>query len=157
MPKKINQKIIKILTEVYTAEIGAIGIYMEQHAKCDNAGYKKLAERLKEDAVNEMKHAEALAERIVFLGAAIKCEKHLTPKPEETEIIDIVKMNLQIEIKAIERLNAGIKTCFNEGDNGSRLVLENILKDEEKHLDEYETILENIEKYGDQYIVTHLM
>lgn len=62
-----------------------------------------------------------------------------------------------IEVEAIERLNAGIAACFSERDNGSRILLEDILKEEEKHLDELQIIYNNIKKYGDQYVVTHLM
>lgn len=155
--KKPNKKIINILTDVYTSEIGAVGIYMDQHTKCSDKGYKKLAERLKEDAVDEMKHAEKLAERILFLGASVSYQKHMVPDMEQNEIIDMIKLNIDIELAAIDRLNAGISTCFSEGDNGSRLLLEEILKDEEEHLDELQITHDNIRKYGDQYIVTHLM
>ena len=64
----VNEKIYNMLCEVYAAEIGAIGIYMDQHTKCEDLGLKKLAEMLKKDAIDEMKHAEMLAGRILFLG-----------------------------------------------------------------------------------------
>ena len=155
--KKVNKKVIKALTDVYTAEIGAIGIYMDQHTKCADRGYKKLAEMLKNDAVEEMKHAEKLAERILFLGGEVVYQKHPVPDVKQTEIIHMIKQNIDIEDEAIVRLNGGIATCFSEGDNGSRILLDEILKDEEKHLDELQIIHDNIKKYGDQYIVTHLM
>ena len=104
-----------------------------------------------------MKHAEKLAERILFLGGTVTYQKHMVPDMEQKEIIDMVKTNINIEIEAIERLNAGISTCFSEGDNGSRMLIEEILKDEEKHLDKLQIIYDNIKKYGDQYVVTHLI
>lgn len=157
MGRKANQKIVELLLNVYTSEIGAVGIYMDQHAKCDDMGYKKLAERLKADAVEEMKHAESLMERILFVGGEIKYDKHDVPKTSQTDIVQMIKLDIELEIKAVQRLNAGIRTCYEEGDNGSRLLLESILKDEERHLDEYETLLALMEKHGDQYAVTHLI
>ncbi len=155
--KKVNKKVAAVLVEVYTAEVGAVGIYMDQHTKCADRGYKKVADMLKEDAVDEMKHAEKLAERILYLGSAVTYQKHMVPDMEQKEIIDMIKTNINIEIEAIERLNAGISTCFSEGDNGSRMLLEDILKDEEEHLDKLQIIYDNIKKFGDQYIVSHLM
>ncbi len=155
--KKLNKKVINVLTDVYTSEVGAVGIYMDQHTKCADKGYKKLADMLKEDAVDEMKHAEKLAERILYLGASVTFQKHMVPDTAQIEIADMIKMNINIEVEAIERLNAGISTCFSEGDNGSRMLLEEILKDEEEHLDKLQTIYDNIKKYGDQYVVAHLM
>lgn len=155
--KKANEKVLKILLEVHTAEIGAIGIYMDQHVKCADMGYEKLAEMLKKDAIDEMKHAEGLAERILFLGGAVNYQKHMVPDVEQKDIADMIKMNIRIELEAIDRLNASISSCFTEKDHGSRMLLEEILKDEERHLDELQVILENIQRYGDPYIITHLI
>jgi bacterioferritin len=155
--QKTTARVIDILNLVYTAEIGAIGIYMDQHAKMDDRGIKKFAERLKADALHEMKHAEELMERILFVGGPMKYEKHEVPAAALDGVVDMVKLNIDLETRAIDRLNKGIKICFDDGDNGSRLLLESILKDEETHLDEYETLLENLETYGDNFIVTHLI
>ena len=155
--RKTTDRVIEILNQVYTSEIGAIGIYMDQHAKMDDQGLKKFAERLKGDAMEEMGHAEMLMERILFVGGAIKYEKHDVPKAEMEDVTSIVKVNIDLEASAIERLNKGIRVCFEDGDNGSRLLLESILKDEEKHMDEYETLLGHLQKFGDNYIVNHLI
>jgi len=157
MKRRVSRKVIDVLTEVYTAEIGAIGIYMDQHTKCADMGYKKLSEMLKDDALHEMKHAEDLAERILFLGSNVPYQKHMVPVEEEWDIKKMIETNINIEIEAIDRLNKGIATCFKEGDNGSRMLLEHILREEEEHLDHLQKIYENIERYGDQYITTHLM
>lgn len=155
--RKVNKKIIQILSEIYTAEIGAVGIYMDQHTKCSDKGYHKFADILKEDAVQEMKHAERLMERILFLGGEVAYLKHMVPVAEQTQIADMVKMNIDIEIDAIDRLNKSISDCFSEKDTGTRLLLEEILEDEEKHLDGLQIINDNIKRFGDQYIVTHLI
>lgn len=130
---------------------------MDQHVKCSAMGYEKLAEMLKKDAVDEMEHAEKLAERILFIGGTVTNAKHGLPLEDQNEITDMLKVNIGIEIEAVDRLSNGINTCFSKGDHGSRLLLEEILKSEETHLDKLRTIHENIEKYGNQYIVVHLM
>ena len=150
-------KVLTILSEVYWAEIGAIGVYMDQHTKCESMGYVKLAEMFKKDSIDEMKHAEWLAERILFLDGIVVNEKHMVPVEKQNDIVDMLQLNINIENEAIERLAKGITSCFSSGDHGSRLLLEEILKSEEEHLDTLKTLIENIEKYGDQYIVTHLM
>lgn len=154
---KINEKIFKLLCEVHTAEIGAVGIYMDQHTKCADMGYNKLADMLKTNAIDEMKHAEALAERILMLGSTVKNQKHLLPEEKQCDIVAMLKLNINIEVEAIERLNNGITFCFSEKDHGSRMLLEEILKSEEKHLSELQTKVNNIEKFGNQYIVSHLV
>ena len=154
---KINENIYKVLCETYTAEIGAVGVYMDQHTKCTDMGYHKLADMLKNDAIEEMKHAEALAERILMLGSTVKNQKHVLPEEKQCDIVSMLKLNINIEVEAIERLNNGITLCFNERDHGSRILLEEILKSEEKHLSELQTKVNNIEKFGNQYIVSHLL
>ena len=157
MTIKRSKKVLNILQEIYTAEVGAVAIYIDQHVKCSNSGHNKFADKLNADAVEEMKHAERLAERILFLGGPIAYEKHEVPKSGSVEITDILKLDISLEKTAVSRLNDGIRACFEEGDNGSRLLLEEILKDEEAHMGNYEAMLENIAKYGDVFIVQHLM
>lgn len=157
MARKVSPKVIDVLIGVYTAEIGAVGVYMDQHVKCADMGYQKLADLFKADALDEMKHAERLAERILALGATLRYEKHDVPDQEMTDISDMLKTNINLEIIALERLNKGISICFRAGDNASRMLLDEILQEEDRHLSAYETMLANIEKYGDQYVVNHLM
>jgi len=152
-----KKNVVKILLEVYAAEIGAIGIYMNQHNKCSAMGHEKLAEMLKKNSIDEMKHAEQLADRILFLGGVVANQKHMIPNEKQTNITNMIKTNIDIECEAVQRLNNGIATCFSKGDHGSRLLLEEILKSEEMHLDNLKTIYENIKKYGDQCRVEHLM
>lgn len=157
MPRKKSDKVVEILNAAMNAEIGAIGVYMDQHFKMADAGLSKFADRLEEDAKEEMKHAEILAKRILEIGGDLKYDKHVVPDAGMKDVTKIIRTNIDLEIEAIDRLNSGIKTCFDEGDNGSRGLLEGILMDEEKHLSEYETILKNIETYGSAYIATHLV
>lgn len=157
MPRVVSEKVVAILAKLYNREIGAIGIYMDQHVKLDDMRVSKLSESLKADAVEEMKHAEKLAERITYLGRNVMYAKHEVPQEDMVEILDMIRLNIRLENEAIDLYNEGIRLCFEENDNGTRLLLEEILKDEEKHLDQNEALLANIDRYGDQYIVTHLM
>jgi len=152
-----RQKVIDVLSEIYWAEIGAVGVYMDQYVKCEGKGYTQLAGILEKDAIDEMKHAELLSKRVIFLGGRLVNKKHMLPVVEQEDILEMVKMNFTIEKEAIERLNKGISLCFAEGDNGSRMLLDEILKAEEMHLDDLESMIDNIQKYGDAYITTHLM
>ena len=156
MPRNASEKVLQLLTDIHQQEIGAIGIYMDQHYKMADAGYEKYAGMLESDAKDEMKHAERIAERILTLGAKIKYGKHDVPVVEMDSVTDIAKANIGIELRAIDVLNKAVKTCFDEGDNVTRIMLEEILVEEEQHWSESEKILTLIGKHGDTYIVTHL-
>lgn len=156
MSRKTSDRVVKILNTLYTREIGAIGIYMDQHIRTADL-YPKLSKKLEESAREEMKHAEKLGERIDYLGKTVQYEKHPVPKPSALDISTFLRQNIADENDAVELYNEGIKICLEEGDNGSRLLMETILADEEKHLNDSETMLELIEKFGDQYVVTHFV
>ena len=156
MPRKVSDRVVKILNTLYTREIGVVGIYMDQHIRTADL-YPKLSKKFEESAVEEMKHAEKLAERIDYLGKVVQFEKHAVPKPSALELSTFLRQNIEHENEAVELYNDGIKICLEEGDGGSRLLMEKILSDEERHLNDSETLLELIEKFGDQYVVTHLI
>lgn len=156
MPRKVSDRVVKSLNKMYTSEVGAVGIYMDQHIKA-SALYPKFSKKLEDSAKEEMKHAEALAERINYLGKEVIYEKHAIPSLPGADIKAILRQNIEMEDGAVEMYNEGIKICIEEGDNGTRLLLEKILSDEERHLDESETELERVEKFGDQYVVGHLI
>ena len=156
MPRKISDRVVKILNTLYTREIGVVGIYMDQHIRTADL-YPKLSKKLEQSAVEEMKHAEKLAGRIDYLGKAVQYEKHPVPKPSALDIATFLRQNIEHENDAVELYNEGIKICLEEGDAGSRLLMESILADEERHVNDSATMLELIEKFGDQYVVNHLV
>jgi len=157
MSKKTTDRIIEVLTQVYTAEISAVGIYMDQHARMKDQGLNKFADQLEKDAVQEMKHAEALMDRIHYVGGPVKYEKHEVPDVQMNSALDMIKVNIALEERAIKRLSEGIRMCFEDGDHGTRLLLEKILVDEETHLGEYESLRDLVEQYGNNYIVSHMI
>ena len=113
----------------------------------DNWGYKRLAEKGREESFGEMKHAEELIERILYLEGVPNVQRLFSVKVGET-VAEQLAAELETEKEAIIRLTAGIEQC-RRSDEGSRLLLEKILKDEEGHADWIETQLELIRTLGE--------
>ena len=120
-------------------ELGAIIQYMGHHYEAMGAESPAIIEILKETAIDEMKHAEKLAERITYLGG-IPVQKPIPPK-RGGSLKDMVKDDLEAENEAIERYKKHIKLAEKLGDVTTRVMLEGILEEEEGHADEWETVL----------------
>jgi len=153
---KGDAKVIAVLSQVLKAELTAINQYFLHAEMCENWGYQKLAKHTRAESIEEMVHAEKLIEHILFLDG--------TPNMSDYFKINIgqnVKAQLQndlnVEYDAVKRLNAGIETCVNAGDNGSRELLEKILVDEEEHIDWLEAQLHAIGQMGiENYLAQQL-
>lgn len=144
---KGDAKVIAVLNQVLKAELTAINQYFLHAEMCENWGYERLAKHTRKESIEEMTHAEKLMEHILYLDG--------TPNMSDYFKINIgqnVKAQLQndlnVEYDAVKRLNAGIETCVNAGDNGSRELLESILTDEEEHIDWLEAQLHAISEMG---------
>jgi len=142
-----SEKVIKALNENLCAELTAIVQYMVQSEMCDNWGYKRLAGLTKKRAIEEMKHAEALIERIIFLDGVPAVTVPLKPQPG-TDVKSQFEIDLKDELGAIKEYNDAIRLCREEGDNGTRELFEKNLHDEETHADYLETQLVTIEQIG---------
>jgi bacterioferritin len=140
-------EIIELLNDVLTAELTAINQYFIHYKMQENWGYKRLAEKGKEESFGEMKHAEELIERILFLEGVPNMQRLGPVKVGET-VPEQLKAELETEKEAIARLAAGIEQC-RRTDEGTRLLLEEILDDEEDHADWLETQLSIIADIGD--------
>ncbi len=140
-------QIIELLNDVLTAELTAINQYFVHYKMQENWGYKKLAEKGKEESFGEMKHAEELIERILYLEGVPNMQRLGPVKVGET-VPEQLKAELETEKEAIARLAAGIEQC-RRTDEGTRLLLEEILDDEEDHADWLETQLSIINDIGD--------
>ena len=143
----IYADVIAVLSEVLKAELTAINQYFLHAEMCENWGYQRLASITRKESIEEMKHAEALIERILLLDG--------TPNLSDYFKITIGKnvkaqleADLQVEYSAVKRLNDGIARCRTAGDNGSRELLERILVDEEQHIDFLEGQLHIISEAG---------
>lgn len=144
---KGNAKVIDFLKEVLKGEITAISQYFLHAEMCDNWGYKKLAKYIKLESIDEMRHAEALIERILFLES-IPNLKEMFPLRIGKDVKAQFENDLAVELEAIPRLNKAIAASVTAADNGSRELFERILTDEEKHVDWLEAQLDMIEQMG---------
>ena len=151
---KKNKKVVDVLLKALAEEHTALIQYMAHHYAADDAGYSKLADMIKRESVEEMKHAEHLAERLTFLGETPPYHLSHPPAIKKVSIEEALKADMLLEEGAIEMYNSGIKTCMEEGDAMSRVLLEKILEDEEKHYKELSDKLDLIKRHGDAYLVT---
>ena len=143
-----NAAIIELLNEVLTAELTAINQYFLDSRMLKNWGYERLGEKFYEESIDEMKDADALIERILYLDGHPNVQRMGTVQIGETAK-EKFELALDLEKAAIERLNRGIAQCTEAGDHGSREVLETILHGEEEHADWLEAQLELIAQVGD--------
>jgi len=142
-----SPEIIELLNDVLTAELTAINQYFVHAKMQDNWGYKRLAEKGREESFGEMKHAEELIERILYLEGVPNMQRLGPVKVGET-VPEQLKAELQTEVEAIARLAAGVEQC-RRTDEGTRLLLQQILHDEEEHADWLETQLSMINDLGE--------
>ena len=144
---KGNEKILETLNELLADELTAINQYMVQSEMCADWGYEKLHEAIEKRAIDEMKHAEKLIGRILFLeGKPIVSN---LKKINIGQTVDTQHQNdHEAEQMAIKAYNDAIKLAVEVGDNGSRDMLEEILEDEEEHIDWIESQLDQIEQMG---------
>jgi bacterioferritin len=144
-----NDKVIAVLNEMLKEELTAINQYFVHAEMCENWGYKKLSGYIKKQSIGEMKHAESLLERILFLDGTPQMAQPLTLK-----IGDNVKAQIQndlaLEVSAVASYNKAVKLATEQGDNGSRDLLVRLLKDEEEHVDFLEAQLNLIKEVGYQ-------
>jgi bacterioferritin len=146
---KGSTAVIETLNEALTAELTAVNQYFISAKMAKNWAYSKLAEEYYEESVGEMKHAEALIERILYLEGVPNMQRLFTVQVGET-IIEQYRLNYEMEKAAVERYQRSIAICHEEGDPGTRTLLEGFLRNEEEHVDEIEGELENLEHLGDR-------
>jgi bacterioferritin len=144
---KGNEKLIAVLNDRLREELTAINQYIVHAEECENWGYGRLAEVIKARAITEMRHAEALIERILFLkGRPIVSELNSVHIGED--VSKIHENDIQAEYEADRAYNETIKLAQEVGDNATKVLLEGILKDEEDHIDWLEAQLDQIAQMG---------
>jgi bacterioferritin len=144
---KGDAKVIEILNDVLCAELTAVNQYFIHGMMCANWRYKRLAEHGREESIDEMKHAQKLIERILYLDGVPNVQKYMKINVGPT-VPKQHAFDLGVEQAAVARLNAGLEICRSAGDNGSRMLLETILKEEEEHIDWLEAQLQQIADVG---------
>jgi bacterioferritin len=142
-----NPKVIALLNEALKEELTAINQYFLHAEMCENWHYSKLGNYIKKQSIDEMKHAESLIERILFLDG--------TPTMNEAMTLSIgrnvreqLESDLKLETDAVGMYNRCVKVAREEGDNASRELFEQLLKDEEEHVDWLEAQLHQIAELG---------
>jgi len=146
---KGDAKIIDLLNEVLTNELTAINQYFLHARMCRNWGYRHLNEAIYKESVDEMKHADELIERILFLEGLPNVQRLGKIMVGQT-VQEILKNDHALEMAAIPLLNRGMQQCRDIGDNGSEDLLRRILKGEEEHVDWLEAQFDLIAQVGEQ-------
>ena len=144
---KGNPKVIAKLNEALKEELTAINQYFLHAEMCENWHYRKLSAYIKKQSIDEMRHAEALIERILFLDGV----------PNLTELMKLsvgvnvqaqLESDMKLELAAVKMYNDAVALCRDEGDNASRELFERLLKNEEEHVDWLEAQLHQIKEMG---------
>ena len=147
---KGDAKIIDLLNEVLTGELTAINQYFLHARMCGNWGYGKLEAKIRTESIDEMKHADALIERILFLEGLPNVQR-LGKLAIGQKVTEILTNDLGLERIAIPLLNKSIQAAREAGDNGSEDLLTKILVSEEAHVDWLEAQLELIKQLGEAH------
>ena len=150
MSKKKHEKSIELLNKAVADELQAIHQYMYFHFYSDDLGYDLLAGLFKKTAIEEMTHVEVLSERILFL----KGDVDMKVAGEVQKIHDpneMVKCAAQMEDDSAAEYNEWANECAANADSASKKIFEDLVADEERHFDQFETEMENMDKFGEKY------
>jgi bacterioferritin len=146
---KGNEDVVSVLQDVLCAELTAINQYFIHASMCQNWRYQRLADYIYKESLGEMKHAQMVMDRILYFDGAPNMQKYM-----RIDVGGSVKQmhehDLQLEKDAVERLNKGVELARAKGDNGTRALLEEILKSEEEHIDWLEAQLHQIKEIGNE-------
>ena len=151
-----DAEIIEVLNEVLTAELTAVNQYFLHGKLCGNWGYDRLAEHSRHESIDEMKHAERITDRIIYLEGFPNYQRYFPLRIGET-VPEQFEADLALEVEAIDRLNRGIELAVAKSDNGTRELFADLLVGEEEHVDWIETQLEAIRQIGlENYLAQQL-
>jgi bacterioferritin len=145
-----HEQVITLLNDVLTAELTAINQYFIHARMCENWGYERLWKKVREESIGEMKHADRLIERVLYLEGVPNVQRLGKVNVGET-VPEQLRLDLEVEKAAIKMLNDGIEKCRALGDHGSRDLLEDLLKGEEEHANWIEAQLSLIQQIGEAH------
>lgn len=146
---KGNKKLIDALNDILTGELTGINQYFLHYKMCKNWGYQRLAQKNKEESMSEMKHADKLVERILFLEGVPNMQRLWKVAVGET-VAEQLRLDLALELDAQKRFNQTIALAVEVGDNATREMLDEMLESEEEHIDWLEAQLTLIEQVGEK-------
>jgi bacterioferritin len=139
--------VIEALNSILTAELTAINQYFIHAKMCRNWGFLRLAKHNRDESIDEMKHADAVIERILFLDGVPNMQRLGSVRVGEA-VAEQFKLDLELELEAVKRYNGAIVLCTEKNDAGTREMLEDLLKDEESSVDWHESQVGLIQKVG---------
>ena len=142
-----DAQVIEALNGILTAELTGINQYYVHAKMCENWGYARLYKHNYEEAIDEMKHADKVIERILFLDGVPNMQRYMPVRVGET-VVEQFKLDLAMEVDAVKRYNDAIALCTQKNDAGTRELLEDLLKDEESSVDWHEAQLGLVQKLG---------
>jgi bacterioferritin len=153
---KGNEEVIAVLQDVLCAELTAVNQYFIHARMCENWGYKKLAAYIRKESIEEMHHAQEIIDRILYFDGAPNMQKYMKINVGKS-VPQQFQFDLEVEYQAVPRLNRGVEIAREKGDNGTRALLEHILREEEEHVDWLEAQLGIIKEIGaDNYLAQQL-
>ena len=153
---KGSNKVVDLLNQVLTNELTAVNQYFLHARMCENWGYERLWHKIRAESIDEMKHADELIERILYLEGLPNLQR-LGKLNIGQNVEEQLRSDYEVERQAIPLLNQGIELCRSEGDNGTADLLEDILEDEEEHANWLEAQLGLIQQVGLQNYLAEQM
>jgi len=148
--------IIAALNEVLAAELTAINQYFIHHKMCADWGYGRLSDKKREESIEEMNHADKVIERILFFDGVPNMQR-MNPVRVGEDPIEQHRLDLALEMDAVGRLNKAVTLAREKADNGTRDLLEAILKDEEESVDWHEAQLHLVEEIGKERYLAEMI
>jgi bacterioferritin len=142
-----DAQVIEALNEILTAELTAINQYFVHARMCENWGLQRLAKKKRDESIDEMKDADRVIERILYLEGTPNMQR-LGPVRVGEDAVEQHRLDLQMELEAVARYNKAIALCREKGDNGTREILEDQLRGEEESVDWLESQLYLVETVG---------
>ena len=153
---RVDPQILEVLNEILTAELTAINQYFIHAKMCANWGFHRLAKKKRDESIDEMKDADAVIERILYLGGVPNMQR-MNPVRVGEDAIEQHRLDLALEVDAVARYNRAIALAGEKGDNGTRALLERILQSEEHSVDWLESQLYLVDQIGkERYLAEQL-
>ena len=147
----MHEKSIELLNKAIADEMSAVHQYMYFHFHCDDQGYDLLAVLFKSTAIDEMLHVEKMAELILFLKGTVEM-KVADEVKKIHDVKEMLKMSCSMEEGSAVDYNKWANECAANADAMSKKIFEELVADEERHFDQYDTELENMDKFGENYL-----
>lgn len=153
---KGHPDVIELLNQALTVELTAVNQYFLHSRTLENWGYDRLGEIVYRESIGEMRHADALVQRVLFLEGLPNLQRYAKVNVGES-VVEMLTLDLATELESVKMYNAGIEKCRSLGDNGSRELLERILVDSESHADWLESQLVLVKQVGEtQYLAQQI-